>query len=200
MQRLYFLLSILILASLLAGCAPSTNAQSKEVEAVDSNVPADLPEKSNSAGSAEVKTVSKDPPTDCPLTVPQDPLFTPPSAYSDLGFEGEFWYGSNSLWTAIPQNGVWSGLLYNPEGYTQKVFWWREGYVWTEEPEPALTVTGERLDATAPQLNVSKATNAYAGDIGSAMLVGVDFPTLGCWKITGQYEKTELSFVVWVAP
>ena len=91
MQRLYFLLSILILASLLAGCAPSTNAQSKEVEAVDSNVPADLPEKSNSAGSAEVKTVSKDPPTDCPLTVPQDPLFTPPSPYSDLGFEGEFW-------------------------------------------------------------------------------------------------------------
>ena len=200
MQRLYFLLSILILASLLAGCAPSTNAQSKEVEAVDSNVPADLPEKSNSAGSAEVKTVSKDPPTDCPLTVPQDPLFTPPSPYPDLGFEGEFWYGSNSLWTAIPQNGVWSGLLYNPEGYTQKVFWWREGYVWTEEPEPALTVTGERLDVPAPPLIVSKATNAYAGDIGSAMLVGVDFPTLGCWKITGQYEKTELSFVVWVAP
>jgi len=56
------------------------------------------------------------------------------------------------------------------------------------------------LDATAPPLIVSKATNAYAGDIGSAMLVGVDFPTLGCWKITGQYKNSELSFVVWVAP
>jgi hypothetical protein len=80
------------------------------------------------------------------------------------------------------------------------VFWWHEGYIWNEEPEPDLIVTGERLDAPAPPLIVSKATNAYASDIGSAMLVSVDFPTLGCWKITGQYKKSELSFVVWVAP
>jgi len=200
-QRLHLLLSTLVLASLLAGCAPSANAQSKEVKTTDSNsAPTNLPEKSNPADSAKSQTVSKDPPTDCPLTVPQDPLFTPPSPYSDLGFEGEFWYGSNSLWTAVPQKSVWSGLPHNPEGYTQKVFWWREGYIWDEEPEPDLAVTGERLDATAPPLNVSRATNAYASDIGSAMLVGVDFPTLGCWKITGQYKKSELSFVVWVAP
>jgi hypothetical protein len=32
------------------------------------------------------------------------------------------------------------------------------------------------------------------------MLVGVDIPTLGCWEITGQYNGTELSFVVWIAP
>ena len=194
MQRLCSFLSILILASLLAGCAPSANAQSEEVKAVDSsNSPADLPEESD--------TVSKDPPADCPITVPQDPPFAAPAPYSPSSpFDWDFWYGSNSLWTAVPQNGVWAGLPHNPEGYTQNVFWWREGYIWNEEPEPALTVTGERLDATAPPLNVSKATNAYAGDIGSAMLVGVDFPTLGCWKITGQYKKTKLSFVVWVAP
>jgi hypothetical protein len=80
------------------------------------------------------------------------------------------------------------------------VFWWRDGYVWTDEPEPDLTVTGERLDAKAPPLRASKATNAYAGDIGSAMLVGVNFPTAGCWKVTGKYKDAELSFVVWVAP
>ena len=194
MQRLCSFLSILILASLLAGCAPSANAQSEEVKAVDSsNSPADLPEESD--------TVSKDPPADCPITVPQDPPFAAPAPYSPSSpFDWDFWYGSNSLWTAVPQNGVWAGLPHNPEGYTQKVFWWREGYIWNEEPESALSVTGERLDVPAPPLIVSKATNAYAGDIGSAMLVGVDFPTLGCWKITGQYEKTELSFVVWVAP
>ena len=204
MQRLCSFLSILILASLLAGCAPSANAQSEEVKAVDwSNAPAGLPDRvaSNPADSAKSETLSIDAPADCPITLPQDPPFTAPAPYSpNAPFAGEFWYGSNSLWTAVPQNGVWAGLPHNPEVYTQKVFWWREGYIWTEEPEPALTVTGERLDATAPPLNVSKATNAYAGDIGSAMLVGVDFPTLGCWKITGQYEKTELSFVVWVAP
>ena len=194
MQRLCSFLSILILTSLLAGCAPSANAQSEEVKAVDSsNSPADLPEESD--------TVSKDPPADCPITVPQDPPFAAPAPYSPSSpFDWDFWYGSNSLWTAVPQNGVWAGLPHNPEGYTQKVFWWREGYIWNEEPESALSVTGERLDVPAPPLIVSKATNVYASDIGSAMLVGVDFPTLGCWKITGQYEKTELSFVVWVAP
>lgn len=92
------------------------------------------------------------------------------------------------------------GLPNNPEGFTQKIFWWRDGYVWDEEPQPDLIVTGERLDAKAPPLVVSKATNAYASDIGSAMLVGVGFPTEGCWKITGQYGKADLSFVVLVTP
>jgi hypothetical protein len=90
-------------------------------------------------------------------------------------------------------------LPHNPEGYTQKIFWWRVGYAWNEEPQPEFKVSGERLDAKAPPLIVSDATNAFADDIGSAMLVGVDFPTLGCWKITGQHKDTELSFVIWVA-
>jgi hypothetical protein len=160
-----------------------------------------LPENSNSANSAKSETVSKDPLADCPLTVPQDPAFTAPEPYSpNAPFLTQFWFGSKHLWTALPIDGIWAGLPHNPEGYTQKVFWWREGYVWTEEPQPDLKVIGERLDASAPPLIVSEATNAYAGDIGSAMLVGVDFPTLGCWKITGYYRDSELSFVVWVAP
>jgi hypothetical protein len=85
-------------------------------------------------------------------------------------------------------------------GYTHKVFWWRDGYVWNEEPEPDLNVTGERLDAEALSLKASKATNAYARDIGSAMLAGADFPTPGCWKITGRYAEEELSFIIWIAP
>ena len=201
MRKLFSFLSILLLAALLAGCAASANAQAKDPQAMDSkNTPTEVPEKSTSPDSAKSEVVPHDPPANCPLTMPQDPPFIPPAPYSDLGFEGELWYGSNSLWTAVRQNGVWEGLPHNPNGYTQKVFWWSEGYVWNEEPEPNLIVTGERLDAPAPPLIVSKATNAYAGDIGSAMLVGVDFPTLGCWKISGRYADTELSFVVWVAP
>jgi hypothetical protein len=150
--------------------------------------------------SAQVDVLSSSPAKDCPITVPQDPTFVPPPPYDQLGFDGEFWYGSNSLWTAIRQNGTWEDLPHNPAGYTQKVFWWREGYSSSEEPEPALTVTAERLDGQAPSVTGLKATNASAGDIGSAMLVGVDLPTLGCWKITGKYGGLELSFVVWVAP
>ena len=192
MCKPYVFLSISILISFLTGCAGNVAAESNETS------PTSVPEKVEATITPEV--VSKEPPASCPVTVPQDPAFTPPAPYDALGFEGKFWFGSSSLWTAVPQNGTWAGLPLNPEGYTQKVFWWRDGYVWTEEPEPDLIVTGERLDAKAPLLNVSRATNAYASDIGSAMLVGVDFPTLGCWKITGKYNDAELSFVVWIAP
>ncbi|HEU0292560.1 MAG TPA: hypothetical protein VFR47_07475 [Anaerolineales bacterium] len=192
MHKPYTFLSIPILMSFLASCAGNVAAEANEIP------PTNTPEKVQSTATPEV--VPQDPPATCLITVPQDPPFTPPAPYDALGFEGDFWYGSNSLWTAVPQSGTWRGLPLNSGGYTQKVFWWRDGYVWNEEPEPNLIVTGERLDAKAPPLKASKATNAYASDIGSAMLVGVDIPTAGCWKITGRYnDEAELSFVVWVA-
>jgi hypothetical protein len=200
MRRLCFFLSILTLAALLAGCAPKASAQPEQVKALENPTLTALPEKSALIGMATSEVVSHDPPASCPTTVPQNPPFMPPAPYNTLEFQGEFLFGSKNLWTAIPTDAIWYSLPHNPNGYSQKVVWWRDGYVWTEEPEPALTVTGERLDAVAPPLNVSKATNAYASDIGSAMLVGIDLPTLGCWKITGKYSNTELSFVVWVAP
>jgi len=150
--------------------------------------------------TAQAEIISSTPPKDCPITVPQDPPFTPPAPYSDLGFKGHFWYGSNSLWVAVPQGGVWSDLPHNPSGYTQKIPWWSGGYDWNDEPQPALTVSGKRLDAEASPLEASGANGAYADDMGSAMMMGVDFPTLGCWKVTGRYRGAELSYVVWIAP
>ena len=196
MQRLYFLLSILILAALITGCTPRAAAPFKQVKALENPAPTSVPEKPTPIDTPTSEVLPHDPPASCPITIPQDPPFVPPSPYDTMGYPGEFWYGSYSLWTAVRQNGIWEALPHNPEGYTQKVFWWRDGYSWTEEPEPALTVTGERLDAPAPPLHASTATNAYARDIGSAMLVGVDMPTLGCWKITGKYGDAEVSFVV----
>ena len=136
----------------------------------------------------------------CPVTKPPAPPFVPPPPNSPgAPFAGQFWYGTEALWTLLPSDGTWQGLPHNPEGYSQKVFWWRKGYSWTAEPAPQLSVTGRRLDGPAQPLNVSKATNAFAQDIQSAMLVGVDFPTLGCWEITGRYQGHELSFVVQVS-
>ena len=192
MHRLYFTLSILIPASLLAGCAGSTVAQSNKV------VLTGAPKEVEQTTIPEV--LSKDPPADCPVTT-HTTSFEAPAPYSPSAtWPSEFWYGSEHLWTALPVDGVWSGLPNNPEGYTQKIFWWSSLFSLKDELEPELVVFGERLDAKAPPLKVSKATNASAKDIGDAMLVGVDFPTLGCWKITGQYKKTGLDFVVWVAP
>jgi len=200
MLRRYSFLPILILAALLAGCAPKAIGHPDEVRALENPTSTALPEPPATPEITESESVPHAPPPSCPVTTPQDPVFVPPSPYDTLGVADTFWYGSSSLWTAIPRDSTWAGLPYNQHGYAQKVFWWREGYVWNEEPEPALTITAERLDAPAPSFRSSKATNANANDIGSAMLSGVGLPTLGCWKITGKYADAELSFVVWVAP
>jgi hypothetical protein len=187
-RRLNSLLSFVLLVALLSGCAPKFVALPEKVKALEH--PTVTPE-----------IVPHSPPASCPVTVPQDPPFTAPEPYSpNAPFQGEFWFGSKKLWTMLPEDGIWSDLPHNPTGYAQKVFWWREGYNWKEEPEPALSIVVERFGASTPRLISSHATNAYASDIGSAMLSGVGFPTLGCWKITGQYQDAELSFVVWVAP
>jgi hypothetical protein len=192
MQKQSYTLLLLLFSFLLSACAGSAAAQTSGEPS--SAVPTILDP------TATSEAVSRTPSADCPLTGPQE-RFIPPAPYDTLGFEDSFWYGSSSLWTAIWSDGIWYGLPYNPgSGYTQKIFWWRDGYVWNEESQPDLIVTGERLDTEAPPLLASKATNAYGADIGSSMLVGVDFPTGGCWKITGQYGEAELSFVVWVGP
>jgi len=200
MQRSQSFLSIFIIAAALTSCAPKTVSQPEQVKALENPRPTALPEKITPVNTPTPEVFPHDPPASCPITTPQNPAFVPPAPYDSMGYKGEFWYGSNSLWTAVRENGIWEALPHNPEGYTQKVFWWRDGYIWNEEPEPALSITAERLDAPAPVLHTSRATNAYAADIGSAMLIGVDLPTLGCWKITGKYGAAELSFVVWVAP
>ncbi len=194
MRKPHFVLAILALTSLLIGCASNAATQSNEA------ILTSAPEKVQSTASLEV--MSKDPPTDCPITVPPKSQFIPPLKphLPQAPFQNEFWFGTNHLWTSLPANGVWLGLPKNSEGYTQKIFWWSDLFSLDDEPEPALVVSGQRLDAEAPLFNISKATNAFAGDIGWAMLTGVDFPTLGCWQITGQYKKSEFSFVVWVAP
>jgi len=51
---------------------------------------------------------------------------------------------------------------------------------------------------SSTRLHASTATNAFADDIGSSILVGVDIPSTGCWEITGQLKGKYLSFVVWV--
>ena len=146
-------------------------------------------------------TIPNQPPASCSITSQPGTAFTPPAPYPAMppaNYTGQFWYGTADLWTMLRIDGTWAGLQSNA-GYTQKVFWWRQGYDASTEPAPELTVTGKRLDASAPPLVASNATNAVA-DFGQAMLVGVDIPTPGCWQITGHYKGHELSFVVWVSP
>ncbi len=141
------------------------------------------------------------PPATCRVTLPAAELFVPPSPYpAKPPGEGSFWFGTAELWTRLKTDGTWR-VLRTSSGYREKTFWWREGYYWRADPTPNLRVSGRRLDAAARPLVASRATNGYLEqDLKSFMLVGVDFPTAGCWEVTGQFGDDSLTFVVWVAP
>ena len=129
-------------------------------------------------------------PENCPVTRPyQTSRFVPPAPYWTKEDTGRFWFGTDRLWTLLPIDGVWER--------SNKLFWWRQGYDAYREPRPKLIITGKRLDSLAPNLKADRATNAFAPP-RSAMLIGVELPTTGCWQITGRYEDDELTFVAWV--
>lgn len=152
----------------------------------------------SSSALAAKATMTSGVPASCPVTLPSQLAFVPPAPYSQL-LQGRFWYGTPALWTALEPGGVWIGLPATTSGgYGQKVFWWSRGYDWAADPQSPLTVTGRRIDRSAPPLVATKATNAFAPDIGSAMLVGVDVPAAGCWEIIGHLKGAALSFVVWI--
>jgi hypothetical protein len=193
-----FFISLMIFAALLAGCAPRAQ-RVRSLE--DYRMPTEVLEVAALTQTVEAEIAARIPPADCPVTIARNPSFEAPEPYSAIApWKGIFWFGSDHLWTALPDDGVWAGLPLNPDGYTQKIMWWSTLYSLPDEPEPALVVSGRRLDGDAPALRFYGATNAMAEDIGEAMLTGVEFPTLGCWEVTGQYKKTGLTFVVWLAP
>ena len=167
----------MVAMAILASCGAVPNRVSTALEAT------------TSAGTAA--------PGICPITSPSSPRFVPPvppAPQSVSALAGEFRYGTPALWTALRLDGTWNGLPYQDGAYTQKVFWWSRDYDW----KSPLSVTGTRIDGSAPPLRSSPATNAFAEDIGSSILVGVEIPAAGCWEITGHLRGATLSFVVLV--
>ncbi|MCC6499239.1 MAG: hypothetical protein IT313_03115 [Anaerolineales bacterium] len=199
MQRRYFTLSILHLAILLASCTTLLHQETKSLE--DYRMPTEIPAPVELTQTVEAEIASKIPPKDCLVTTLSKSAFAAPEPYlPSAPLEGIFWFGSEHLWTALHNDGVWSGLPKTSDGFTQKIMWWSDLYDLPNEPEPALVVTGRRLDGESPDLRFYGATNAMADDIGEAMLTGVEFPTLGCWEVRGEYKKSSLTFIVWIAP
>jgi hypothetical protein len=142
-------------------------------------------------------------PESCPVTrLFQTSSFVPPAPYEPKTAKTQFWFGTDRLWTNLPITGIWKGLPLDTTArhptFAQKLFWWRQDYNAGAEPQPNLIVTGKRLDSPTTPLEVSRATYAFVAH-RSTMLVGLGFPTVGCWQITGRYENDELTFVIWVA-
>lgn len=73
-----------------------------------------------------------------------------------------------------------------PDGSLSMKFGWQRGV------RGALTISGRRLDATAPPLRAS--IPAGYGDIGF-QATGLIFPTTGCWEVTGRVNNASITFI-----
>jgi hypothetical protein len=102
-------------------------------------------------------------------------------------------YGNRSLWVG----GLWRhGVIIMtrddlaPHGrLSMKFGWYRlaSGY---------LTITGRRLDAPAPPASGLTFPGSYG--LTGFNASGVEFPTEGCWQVTGRVGRFALTFVTFV--
>ena len=141
-------------------------------------------------------------PETCSVTKPANQPFVPPPPYSAKPSHGEFWFGTDRLWTALPVTGTWRLGHYTSldPTFRQKLPFWRRGYDAHAEPRPNLTVSGRRIDSPAGPLQTDGPGTASWTKDDQFIMTGINFPTTGCWEITGRYENDELTFVVWVSP
>jgi len=140
-------------------------------------------------------------PETCPVTKPATQPFVPPPPYPAKPSGAQFWFGTDRLWTALPNTGAWIGLgHYTPSDPTfrQKLAFWRQGFDPHAATEAKLTVSGRRTDSLAPPLQTDGlGVPSWTAD-DQFFMTGINFPTTGCWEITGRYEDVKLTFVVWV--
>jgi hypothetical protein len=140
-------------------------------------------------------------PDTCPVTKPAD-QFVPPWGYPATPPIDQFWFGTDGLWTALPRTGAWRLGHYTSSDPTfrQKLVFWRQGYDPDIEPQPDLTVSGRRIDSRAGVLQSDGKGSGSRTRNDQFIMTGINFPTAGCWEITGRYENDELTFVVWIVP
>jgi hypothetical protein len=127
---------------------------------------------------------------DCPVT----------QSGEQSDFIGALYGDEDGLRVYLNNNGVWRQLPIGEKGgYNQKIFWKFPGYVAMNDPMPDLAVMGRQLNGNGSFVSEGPATNATSSETnGDAILSGVEIPTYGCWELTGEYEGSKLSFVVWV--
>lgn len=95
---------------------------------------------------------------DSPTVLP----FVPPPGELAEAPGSRVWYGTAALYVALPPDGeAWRGLPHNPDGYTQKTVWWSINWRPDFELQPAITVSGVRLDGPGT-FEFGPGTNASA--------------------------------------
>jgi hypothetical protein len=136
---------------------------------------------------------------ECLTTLASSPIFVPPAPYDAVhASDNRYWYGTDALWTLLGEDGVWH-IQNNADkhnGYVTKLVFWRKGFDWRKEPDPALIVTARRIDGDSPSVAVAHANAVFVTSNTPAMMTGIRIPTAGCWEVTGHYGGDTLSFIV----
>jgi hypothetical protein len=115
-----------------------------------------------------------------------------PSGAEDYFFGWGASYGNGQLWVG----GLWpDGVIAAGPGFINKDGSVGMKFGWWRAVPGVLAITGRRLDAPAPPLHADVSTGN--GEIGF-QASGIDFPTDGCWEITGKVGSITLSFVTFV--
>ena len=124
----------------------------------------------------------------CPVTLGTDEFLGPPFP------ESENWCGSEGRAVMVPGNRAWGTTGPNAL-IAVKLFWWSAGF--KPGMESNLKVYIRNLDGKPNDAVVSDPTNAHAESLGGwTMLTGIDFPSAGCWEISGAYLGQALTFVI----
>jgi hypothetical protein len=128
-------------------------------------------------------------PSGCAVTIPNGN--GPPGEEPSPKF-----HGAGALWTVLPADGIDRGGQPEPDGSTSQKYPW-----WTVGTTGQLTIQGRRPDTPAPTLRAS--VNNGAPESGFAEVPGgrfwassLNFPTEGCWQVTGTVGHASLTFVV----
>lgn len=140
-------------------------------------------------GTNPVTESNATPSADCSITIPER-LFTPPAPYPpDPVHDGMIWYGNDDLWTILEADGM--------IGYRKSVWWSANFPGISQEPEPEIAVTWEKLDDPNHEVIVDEApgTNAHTPEDGDFMIAGMDPEVAGCWKVTATYKGATLSYI-----
>ena len=137
----------------------------------------------------------------CPRTIGSAGVFSEPWPQSAT------WYGSEGLAVMLTPDGTLSTTRPGAS-LAVKYFWYSRslasgGDLEAYQPGSEAEFVGrvERLDEGPNDAVMSPPTNAGGDSLGAwTILTGVDFPSPGCWKVTGNFRGQTLSFVVETVP
>lgn len=123
----------------------------------------------------------------CPVTLPNGNR--PPGQPRSVP-----WYGNGFLWAGVGQDGTYTvpASRVGADGTIDNKLLWVTTPPW-EKP----TISGERIDAVAPPLQVSGVnTGSFSGAANPSHMSPVGFPTAGCWRLRARLGDLSLSYVV----